>query len=390
MAGQTIFGVNDSVYREYPALNNSLLTSLSQGLPYFRKARGIDATEEEQERERNKAAFRKGSALDCLLTMPARFEEFFTILPKFNPSNQEAILIREWVRRGNVDFDPAELLELSNEMGLWKNIKNRDTRLKKFTNDHCVNELLPYFSARGEKTVLTEAEFELVKEAVNEIRKDEYVSKLLNPIDNHTLYTQLMVTGNVDIDGDDVELKGLLDFTTVNHVDKVITPVDLKTTGKSAVTDFRRSFLDFGYITQSSMYSYLLERWRDDNHPGYTINNFLFVVKSLTYMTEPVVKYQVPDEVLEIGRYGGKIYGKRVYGWEELVRMYLEQEATGQYYFTPKMLSQMEEIGAIPIDFGDVEINESGVSPVFVENTHKDDTIIYTTGVDMFSINSII
>lgn len=362
LEGKIVYGTNDKDYREFPALNNSLLTSISRGLSEFRRLKGIDMSEEEIRSHRQKAAFRKGSALDCMLTMPSQFAEFFIRMPKFNDNSMDALLIREWVKRGNTKFNVEGLFELSNEMKLWKSIKRKDLRIAKFNNKFCKDKLLPYYRSYENKTVITEEEYATVLSAVKELVKDSYVNNIINPQKGIILYTQLMVRGVEKVSShvlpeQEVALKGLLDFVTVDTNNKTITPDDLKSTGKSASEDFKKSFLDYGYITQASLYSRLLENWRDEMYPGYTIKPFGFIVKSLTHLKEPVVRYEVTEELLQIGRYGGNIWKKRVLGWEELIHMYLEQEQTGQYYLTPEMYRQQNKLGSVKLDYGNVEAN---------------------------------
>ena len=104
---------------------------------------------------------------------------------------------------------------------------------------------------------------------------------------------------------DGVDYRGMLDLCLTSHKDKIIYPIDLKTSGK-AEWDFYKSFIEFGYGHQARLYYRLLEAAikEDDFYKDYKIANYRFIVVNRKTLTPLVWEY--PDTK----KYGLLTYGK--------------------------------------------------------------------------------
>ena len=116
-----------------------------------------------------------------------------------------------------------------------------------------------------------------------------------------------------------VACKALLDIVLIDHEEKKIYPVDLKTTS-SSVYYFSSSFIKYKYYLQSSMYTAAIEDlFVNEISEGYTVENFKFVVVSTTGRND-VITYTVSDEDMKAGDYGyTDLYGNYHRGWITLL-----------------------------------------------------------------------
>lgn len=376
MKGKKVIG-DDTEYRKAAGFNNSLLNDFAGGLTKLREYLNVGLSPKEIEDKANKACFRKGSALDVMLTQSMQdFNQQFVILPVFNETAQEAILLKAWIEAGNTEWDAERMEEFAKTVeytdakkakktGLWGNIKDTEKRIAKFNTPFWKTVIFPYLRSFKDKTYLTVSEYQEVLAGAEKLRKDAYLSKIIEPQEDEILYTQLMIFQELEfkslkgliteeIRGVRVDeqgrvwcmLKGLLDYVTVNTKEKWVQPRDLKSSSKPIGENFQDSMPNYGYVGQDSMYSYLVEKWVEENYPGYEIRPFQFVVSSLTEKDEPALSFELPNGVRAIGKHGGSMAWesegrtKRKYfkGWIRLIEELVLQFNTGQLHLTPKQM----------------------------------------------------
>ena len=390
MKGQVIVG-SDKAYRPYQAINNSLLNAFGKGLESLRSALKIGMTEEELEERDTKDYFRKGSAVDCLLTQgEAAFDKQFAVLPDFNENGQEIMLLKAWVKSGHTDWDTAAMEVFSRDVeiidpktqkvertGLWKTNKwttqaQIDARIAKFDTPHLRDKVFPYLRSFSDMTYLKRSEYDQLKLTVAKLQNDPIVSEMIEAGgENEILYTQLSIIEDIefpslkgkitrkDIPGVRVKPDGtvivtfkcLLDYVKVDTGACEITPMDLKTSGKAIGENFINSLAEFGYITQDSLYSEMLGRWAEMHYKNYKVNPFKFVVSSLTEPDEPPLHFELDDEIRKVGKYGGSIawetkgkFRKTDHkGWYRLTEELVSQLNTGQYFLTPNQFERREK-----------------------------------------------
>lgn len=80
----------------------------------------------------------------------------------------------------------------------------------------------------------------------------------------------------------------LLDWVTVNHSTKEVSPYDLKTIG-TGVEDFPFSFFKMKYYIQQGNYEAVVKEWVNATYPGYKINPFQFIVVDSSGFVQPLV-----------------------------------------------------------------------------------------------------
>ena len=115
--------------------------------------------------------------------------------------------------------------------------------------------------------------------------------------------------------------KSLFDIIKINHKDKVIYPVDLKTS-YDHVLGFPYNYLKWNYYLQNSFYSEALHYWKLENPEflNYRIDYFRFVIISSQNPYKPLV-YKTTEQDLWVGKHGGKLLrtGEEVKGFDQLI-----------------------------------------------------------------------
>lgn len=117
--------------------------------------------------------------------------------------------------------------------------------------------------------------------------------------------------------------KCLFDIIGFDHAQKIIYPIDLKTS-YDHVLAFPTNFLKWKYYVQSSLYSESLKYWKLDNpeYMNYRVDNFRFMIISSQDPFIPLM-YKCTDETLYAGKNGGKInfHGniEEVRGFDQLI-----------------------------------------------------------------------
>lgn len=116
----------------------------------------------------------------------------------------------------------------------------------------------------------------------------------------------------------------MFDLLVVNHKEKTIQPVDLKTSSMPAY-DFPEHFVKMRYDIQAQLYTHVLQKViaRDYYLNGYTILPFLFTDISRT--DKVPVTYEIDLSGSFSFSKGDKVYQYK--GWEELLAEILVYEA---------------------------------------------------------------
>lgn len=151
-------------------------------------------------------------------------------------------------------------------------------------------------------------------ETANTLATHPFSSKYFNEGDNWELFFQYKFKATVN----GIETKGMLDVVAVDHENKIIYPVDLKT-GELQTEKFGDVFLMYNYYIQAGLYKEALRQIAasDPDLKDYTVADFEFVYISKENIYKPIV-WVVPEEIHQASlngftdRYGYKNQG--VYG----------------------------------------------------------------------------
>lgn len=347
-------------YFKCSAINNSLLSAA--GNPYWIKWKR-DHPEAEKEEQRY---FRIGSAVDCLLTDPKRWEEDFWIFNLAKPSGNMGIFLDNLplyaLNEENTPIynDEGNIVAYQRNLSLYEDAYKKakyklpiGTVVQNFWSN---DAYLGYYRAREQangKIILSEDEMEEVENALEAIKANPYaLSYFISEVDVEHAYlgeqgTESFTQVPIYWEEKGEPCKALLDFVLVNHYERKIYPGDLKTT-ISSPEDFEESFYKYGYYRQCAFYMNALDKSGILNEyisMGYTIQPFTFIVAPKKKNGLPAIIYKISKDTLLIGKYGGlaNLYGKAKYmrGYQELLDAIIWHQEKDNYS-APKWLIEQD------------------------------------------------
>lgn len=176
-------------------------------------------------------------------------------------------------------------------------VKEKAYELKK-----SLSKYITYLKKRTEyKDILTKTDYDIVNTADSIVRSHIAASKLLflsaedqmNGVEN---YNEQVVF--FDFMG--VECKSMLDRIVVDHKNKIIKLVDIKTT--SDISNFSEHFVEFNYNRQMAFYWLALHNWFKDKNidiTDYTKETYIVCIQKGDLMECRV--FQVSEEYLSSG-----------------------------------------------------------------------------------------
>ena len=294
-------------YYENPAISQSSLKKLAISPKKF-----LDSVELESK------SLMMGSAVDCMLLTPKEFEKSFLIIENDLPTPPAAVvtILKQIVSRHieGAFFNSKGLILSSQNMNIILDIcnefkyrmnNNDNTRVTKVI-EH--SEYLRYlYKSQGRKTITSDDLFN-IQEIVLSLEEHEFTSHHFNCDDDAEYLIQIPIYFEVD----GIKLKALPDLVRVDHINKRVTPKDLKTMSGYTNEFIRKNFWKYRYDLQAAFYTEAVQHL----YPDYEIDPFEFIVESTIAPGSPLT-YVVTPEVLEIGTNGGIHNGREYKGWKQ-------------------------------------------------------------------------
>lgn len=156
------------------------------------------------------------------------------------------------------------------------------------------------------KTVLTMDDYDRVHKCVKELKTNPFTRWYfddLNPDRYETAYQLKFKTAYMD-----GEIKCMIDRIIVDHENKKIHLIDLKTTSGNE-EDFEESFLKWRYNIQAQLYTFIVDRIinEDEYFSNFTINPFVFIVIN-KYNLSPIIWMYKNNYSIENITKDGKTY----------------------------------------------------------------------------------
>jgi hypothetical protein len=266
-------------YRERPELSQSSLKKLLQHPSEFK-----------YKKKKSSEALSIGSGVDCLLLTPDLFfKEYFV---GDAPAPPEAIrnILNQLYTNMNILNVPVSVDEeiIKIARGMSYRMSNSDEVVLNKVNEH-----FHYYrflvESKGRK-VISPADYELWTKVVEYVEQDSLWKQFVTDRSGET-FNQVEIYWNYN----DIALKSLLDVVIVDHKNKIVYPIDLKTTSLPLSGFLRRSgaFYKFDYPFQGAFYTSSLK----EDFKGYTIDPFVFYVVDIVNMTSMV--YRCSESLLE-------------------------------------------------------------------------------------------
>jgi hypothetical protein len=215
-----------------------------------------------------------GSLVDDMLQPGFNIKYKYYIFDGEKPTAMLGILCEELINILNnpnkgviITTDNELILATIKRLGLWKSTKDVDVLLNKFTVS--AKQYVEAMVASVGKTLITNILFHEAEEMVailktHEYSRDIYKKDLLHQVEINFEYANF-------------KFLSYLDYVGVNHENKTIKGIDLKT-GSNSVSEFTSNFMKYRYYIQAMVYQIALNNYKYDNGlDDYEILGFEFL-----------------------------------------------------------------------------------------------------------------
>lgn len=297
-------------YYEVDAVNYSSLAAIAIGPQYY-KSRNDDNSEDKEH-------FIIGTCVDILLTEPESFDSKFAVdtLEEFTnfPTPQMKKYVEVFIETGSsekayeaVGFKKSNILSVIDKYeSEGKDYAEYLLKKKEFNEKN------------KDKKILTQEDYLKCKAIADSLKGNKFTKKYfiestkeIEVLNQFEHYWEMLGT----------KFKCKLDKVIINHIDKTIQPIDIKTTGKHT-SKFMESFINFRYDIQASIYyqgicDYIWKK--SENLKGYSILPFKFIVESTKYIGTPLI-YNVNPRIIDQAYEGYFYRNTEMVGWHTLLK----------------------------------------------------------------------
>lgn len=263
-----------------------------------------------------------GSIVDTIITGDKKeFEEKF-VIAEFPEITDSLITISKTLfnKYGEVytsisNFPDNILAEVGEECGYYAGAKFTNHRVKQIKENCGTYYHLLYLS--NNKTIISTKDYTDAIQAVEVLRNHPSTKNYFspnNPFNKIEKYYQLKFKGVYQ----NIPLRIMADLLIVDHVNKIITPIDLKTSFKKE-WEFYKSFIDWCYWIQAQLYWYVIRQNldQDDYYKDFILKDYEFIVVSRNNFKPLVWEYK--DTKAEVDLFYGKGDIIKCRNWRNLV-----------------------------------------------------------------------
>lgn len=324
-------------YRESPALSQSFLKKI--------------LTNDTKEDKKPKIQFLIGSLVDCLITTPELVNDWFYIsqIEKYPaPQIKEvfdtyyAKLVEDEV---NIEWNDALLLETYRQVSNSR--KKDETVLEDLKKEE---EYWNDLSIANGRSIVSQEYWNRCNLVASSLMSNPEVNKyIVDDLFQEVMFQAPLYWKYTSIDGEvSKDCKGLLDCYIMNHKEKTVQIVDIKTTSDSLDGWKYNIARRFRYDFQLSYYFYGMQKYIDANLPGYRQLNPVLIVENVNYYGKPRI-YELTDDDLYIGTYGCERQNKviifdrdidnnvlnadwemqKIHGWKDAIEIYNQCQLLG-------------------------------------------------------------
>lgn len=261
--------IPESEYHAHPAWNHSKISE------YATKGFSCMATIRDPKAPSTSMEF--GSLFDSIVTRgKATMDEY--VVSDTVPTPAEKAVLDKLLTMTDVPFYdiPSSTMEEAINACDYQRRWNYKTQL-----EH-ISVFSSYYDikAKGRK-IISSQDWNDALEMYREFRKDEYINSLFGHGEKdgieYIYQPQFLTKMRLD-DLTEADVRIMFDLLKVDHNNKTVQPVDLKTSAQPAY-DFAENFIRFRYDIQASMYSDVLRDIMDrtDEYKDYIILPYVFV-----------------------------------------------------------------------------------------------------------------
>lgn len=191
-----------------------------------------------------------GKLVDLILFEPEKFDEQFYVYNGSKPTATLGDLADIILTNFNELPTKEQVLKIVRINNYWSNIKKEPTLIGKFDTDEFWSYINEMMASRGKKLVTSE-EHMLAREMVAILQSHKYSKDIFDVAkEDEEIYDQF----DLEFKYHNFLFRGIIDRLIINHTDKTIQIVDLKT-GTPSGTQFLSSFMTYRYYLQEAIYS---------------------------------------------------------------------------------------------------------------------------------------
>ena len=274
--------VPESVYREDPALSYSTLATYERG--------GFNCLESLQDKKET-PALTFGSAVDALITGgQEEFDSRFVVAEFPNISDKAIKIIKDLFTENHItcrtyeDIPEDKVLEKINTYEYWGNCKT-PTRLNKLSEEG-VSQYYDLLQLAENKTLINSEMYANILASVQALRESPATKEWFKQDDpfNDDVEHLYQLKFKAVLHGR--EYRCMSDLLVVDYKNKIIYPIDLKTSSH-AEWDFFKSFIQWDYQIQARLYWRII-RANLNNDPyfkEFKLADYRFIVVNKVTLT---------------------------------------------------------------------------------------------------------
>lgn len=255
-------------------------------------------------------ALRFGSVVDTLLTDgESAFNEKY-IVCDFPPLSETLIALTKELFRlyGNefrsISLIPDEVILVT--AADYQPTYGNEAKLKAIRGK--CSDYYSLLSLSASKEIISQSDYDDAIACVNELKTNSYTKGFfkINPFDTRfEKVFQLKFKSSYE----GMPVRCMFDELIIDHQDKVIYPIDLKTSGH-AEEDFEQSFVTWRYFIQAQLYTYILQQVirKDDYFKDFKIAHYSFIVINRFTLSPLVWRYYGNFACVDLKDSNGNVY----------------------------------------------------------------------------------
>lgn len=263
-----------------------------------------------------------GSMVDALITGGQdEFDNIFIVAEFPNIPDSQINVIRNLFNSYSENYNsllkiPDNFIIVATEVLDFQKNWKPETRVKVIKENGVEYYNLLHISIG--KILVNTKDYQDAQACVKALKENDFTSEFFvedNPFDKTIeKFYQLKFQGIYK----DIELRCMADLIMVDHENKVVTPIDLKTSFKKE-WNFPSSFIQWGYWIQAQLYWYIIRQNMDNDslYKDYKLANYQFIVISNNSRIPLIWEY--PDTKAEVDCYYGKNNEIECKNWRNIV-----------------------------------------------------------------------
>lgn len=269
-----------------------------------------------------------GSVVDTIITDGwEMFNEKYVVLPLHCSDKLQTILINT-AKKTNFTIDDLSvismetILECANEINYYSTYKPLTVYNKIVTKENCIDFHLIVNQLKNNptKSIITQQLYEEVQATVKALKQSEATKWYFDTDNDVDRFYQLKFKDTIE----GIPYRCMADLIIVDHLNKMIIPCDLKTTGHPEI-QFWDSFHTWYYFYQAKLYWNLIRMTmdRDDYFKDFRLLPYRFIVVNKKTLNPMVYIYDKIE--LEDYTYNNITYVNPIVAGKELHQLLLNR-----------------------------------------------------------------